>query len=71
MKISVLILHLEQIRQDAGDLDVERYSIGGERIKQPKPMIAWRKKLTPRQKRDDFVFIGDKESVKGEMVCKL
>ena len=71
MKISELIQYLEQIKLEMGDLEVDRYAGCGERINQPRPIIAFRKILKPRQKREDFAFVGDKEEIKGEMVCKL
>lgn len=75
MKISELIAHLECLKQEHGDLDVERTGFGGDRVDQRPPVLAHRAKLKGRETKARFAewyaYSSSEDDRKGDPVCKL
>lgn len=72
MRITELIINLEHILKEHGDLEVETYSLLLDRKSINKPEIAYRKILSKRQSKPDFwCKYSDTEEVKGEKITKI
>jgi len=74
MKISELILLLEALKNEHGDLDVETYGYDGSRIPLNAPRIDHQAILKGREHKERFAtaLYGDAhESRKGTKVCRL
>ena len=70
MKISDLILELENFKSINGDLEVERYGING-RSNIPSPRLKFKKLLSKRENREDFWSDWEPKDKKGDAVCCL
>ena len=70
MKISEMIAALEAIREDHGDLEVEKYG-PGERAPVFAPTVAYRLTPKPGETRNRFWNFAYPFERKGEKVCRV
>ena len=71
MTITQYIAHLQYIREEHGELEVEKYGVCNERQSAPPPLIGYRKILSKRESKPCFWYSGLTEEQKGEKVVKL
>jgi hypothetical protein len=70
MRISEYIGHLEALKSEHGDIEVECDFIW-QRKPAPPPAIAYKKILKPRERKPDFWSEIDSEGQKGEKVVRV
>jgi len=68
MKVSNYIQILQELQSEHGNLEVETYSVCGDKQEARTPEIRFCLILTRRQSKPRFWYSGDAENVKGEKV---
>jgi hypothetical protein len=71
MTITQYITHLQDIRAEHVELEVEKYSVCNARQLAPPPIIGYRKVLSKCEFKPCFWYSGLTEEQKGEKVVKL
>lgn len=70
MKISEYIKHLESVRDQIGDVEVQHYGHGGREEASP-PQVGFALLLRPRESRQRFWSSYEGDDRKGEPVCRV
>ena len=71
MRISEFIERLEAIREEHGDLEVEKYNGQGYRCPARVPETAYRRILKGRERAPVFAMDFDGPERRGEKVCRV
>ena len=71
MTISEYIAHLEGMKAQHGDLEVETVGLHFERETASKPVVAYRKILGKRERSSKFYSSYDPLDQRGEKVCRI
>lgn len=71
MKISEYIQHLESVRSQIGDVEVQTVGVNGGRRTAPMPNVAYVKALKGREHKPRFWGTYEDDACKGDPVCRV